>query len=103
MPREFRADSHPRTASFQVLRLEEQTRAPSHPFGAIAPQREEALTKREREILSCLAEGQSTAAIATRFSISRTTVRNHVQSILRKLGVHSRLAAVVFAHQRRLI
>jgi two-component system nitrate/nitrite response regulator NarL len=81
----------------------ERRRAASRRFAPIAPQSEESLTKREREILSCLAEGQSTAAIAMRFSISRTTVRNHVQAILRKLAVHSRLAAVVFAYQRKLI
>ena len=61
------------------------------------------LTAREKEILRCLAEGLSTTAIGKRLFISPVTVRNHVQSILQKLDVHSKLAAVVFAYQNDLI
>jgi DNA-binding CsgD family transcriptional regulator len=53
------------------------------------------LSPREREVLRLLASGLDTSAVATRLSISPTTVRNHVQSILRTLGVHSRLDAVL--------
>ncbi len=56
-----------------------------------------ALTAREREILAFLASGESTRIIARRLFISTATVRNHTQSILVKLGVHSRLAAVALA------
>jgi len=52
------------------------------------------LTAREREILSLLAAGMGTAAIAEHLAISTATVRNHVQRIIAKLRVHSRLAAV---------
>lgn len=52
------------------------------------------LTKRELEILGLLAEGLSNAAIAEQLFISVNTVRNHVQRILEKLGVHSKLEAV---------
>jgi DNA-binding CsgD family transcriptional regulator len=61
------------------------------------------LSKREKEILRCLAEGLSTPAIAKRLFIAPVTVRNHVQSILQKLDVHTKLAAVVFAYRNDLI
>ena len=62
-----------------------------------------ALTVREREILRCLGQGLTTQAIAETLSIARVTVRNHVQSILQKLRVHSKLEAVVAAHRGRLV
>ncbi|MFY9549581.1 MAG: LuxR C-terminal-related transcriptional regulator [Thermoanaerobaculia bacterium] len=61
------------------------------------------LTAREKEILRCLAQGLPTAAIGKKLFISPVTVRNHVQSILHKLDVHTKLAAVVFAYQHDLI
>ncbi len=62
-----------------------------------------ALTHREKEILGCLASGQTTVAIAKALSIARVTVRNHVQSILQKLNVHSKLEAVVAARRGGLL
>ena len=53
------------------------------------------LTRREREVLQLLADGADTKEIAKRLTLSLTTVRNHVQNILDKLGVHSRVEAVV--------
>lgn len=53
------------------------------------------LTRREREVLQLLADGADTKEIADRLTLSSTTVRNHVQNILDKLGVHSRLEAAV--------
>jgi len=53
------------------------------------------LSRREMEVLGVLATGADTKSIATRLHVSPATVRNHVQSIMRKLGVHSRLEAVV--------
>lgn len=52
------------------------------------------LTPREREILRLIAEGHTNAAIAEQLVISPHTVRTHMQNLLRKLGVHSKLAAV---------
>jgi len=55
------------------------------------------LTDRERDVLGLLAEGADSPAIAERLRISKNTVRTHVQSILAKLNVHSRLEAAAFA------
>jgi PAS domain S-box-containing protein len=62
-----------------------------------------ALTEREREVLRCLARGMSTTGIARKLSIAPVTVRNHIQSILQRLDVHSKLAAVVYAYRHELI
>jgi DNA-binding CsgD family transcriptional regulator len=61
------------------------------------------LTAREQDILRCLAEAMPTARIATKLDISPVTVRNHTQRILQKLGVHSKLHAVVHAYRNQLI
>jgi DNA-binding NarL/FixJ family response regulator len=57
------------------------------------------LTKREREVLSLLAEGGDNDSIAQRLVISPETARTHVQNVLGKLGVHSRLEAAAFVLQ----
>ena len=46
--------------------------------------------------------GVSTAAAAERLHVSRATIRNHVQNLFEKLGVHSRLEAVAYANKHRL-
>jgi PAS domain S-box-containing protein len=61
------------------------------------------LTRREIEILRLLAAGASTRAMADRLHVSPATVRNHVQHILEKLGVHSRLEAAAYATRRGLV
>jgi DNA-binding NarL/FixJ family response regulator len=57
----------------------------------------EPLTKREREVLELLVEGKSNDAVARKLMVSVDTARTHVQNILQKLGVHSRVAAVAIA------
>ena len=52
------------------------------------------LTRQERVVLALLEEGLSTAEIVRELGIGNSTVRSHVQAILTKLGVHSRLQAV---------
>lgn len=54
------------------------------------------LTKREKEILALLADGADNNAIAQALVISPGTARTHVQNVLGKLGVHSRLEAAAF-------
>jgi two-component system nitrate/nitrite response regulator NarL len=61
------------------------------------------LTPRERECLGLLVEGLDTAGIATKLGVSPATVRTHIQSLLIKLGVHSRLEAASFAVRYRLL
>jgi putative two-component system response regulator len=61
------------------------------------------LTSRELEVLSLLAEGLSTEAISERLVISVHTVRNHIQRIIMKLGVHSKLEAVSMALRQGII
>jgi two-component system nitrate/nitrite response regulator NarL len=61
------------------------------------------LTARERQCLELLVEGQDTAAMVSRLGVSAATVRTHVQALLTKLGVHSRLEAAAFAVQHGLL
>lgn len=55
------------------------------------------LTPREREVLQALADGLNDKEIASRLTISTETARSHMVNILGKLGVTSRLQALVFA------
>ena len=61
------------------------------------------LTKREVEILRLLAEGRSGGEIAQQLVISEKTVSTHIDHILSKLGVRSRVQAVALAYSRDLI
>ncbi len=63
----------------------------------------EQLTGREVEVLQLLAEGASSRDIAQKLSVSPNTVRTHVQGILSKLQVHSRLEAAAFAVRHDLV
>ena len=60
------------------------------------------LTSREQDVLDCLREGLSKPAIAERLGVTPNTVRNHVQRILYKLNVHSKLEAVVLTDREGL-
>ena len=62
-----------------------------------------AMTAREIQVLRLLADGTSTQNIADSLFISVTTARNHVQNILRKLDVHSKLEAVSLALRTHLL
>jgi|SRR5579884_3027721 PAS domain S-box-containing protein len=59
------------------------------------------LTRRERDVLRLMLQGEGTRGIARRLVLSPATVRSHTQSILTKLGVHSRLQAVALALRHR--
>ena len=77
-------------------------------FGSIEedprlPVPEPQLTNREVEVLRLLAEGSETREMAARMGIKVSTVRNHVQKILEKLGVHTRLEAVLVAIAQKLV
>ncbi|MEZ5307098.1 MAG: LuxR C-terminal-related transcriptional regulator [Pyrinomonadaceae bacterium] len=61
------------------------------------------LTRRETEILQCIASGMTSKKMAEKMFISPTTVNNHVQNLLKKLNAHSRLEAVRMAEKAGLI
>ena len=61
------------------------------------------LTRREIQVLDAVADGLSTVEVAAVLHISVNTARNHVQRILAKLGVHSRLQAVNIAARHGLL
>jgi DNA-binding NarL/FixJ family response regulator len=63
----------------------------------------DALTVREREILLLLAQGMSNDAIARELVVETSTVKSHLARMLPKLGVQSRLQAVVWAYQNRFV
>jgi DNA-binding NarL/FixJ family response regulator len=60
------------------------------------------LTERELEILALVGSGLDNRMIAEKLTVSVTTVRSHVQHMLAKLGLHSRLEAAVFATRHEL-
>jgi DNA-binding NarL/FixJ family response regulator len=61
------------------------------------------LTAREREILSLMTNGLANTQIAAALKLGEGTVRNHVSSILSKLGVADRTKAVLVALRQRLV
>ena len=65
--------------------------------------RERIMAAAQKEFAEHGFAGARTDAIARRLSISTVTVRNHSQRVLRKLGVHSRLAAVAHGYREGLI
>ena len=78
-----------------VSRQRREEREAEHTIGRLTP--------REREVLQALAEGFSDKEIAERLYVGIGTVRTHITSILRKLGVRSRLQALAFAMRHGLI
>jgi DNA-binding NarL/FixJ family response regulator len=61
------------------------------------------LTDRELDVLRLVAAGSSNREIASRLYVSEGTVKNHVSSILTRLGLRDRTQAAIYAHQRRLL
>jgi NarL family two-component system response regulator LiaR len=65
--------------------------------------RPEGLTPRELDVLRALALGRTTSQICSEFGIGHNTVRTHVQNIIAKLRVHSRLEAVALAMREQIV
>jgi DNA-binding NarL/FixJ family response regulator len=102
-------------AGFRVT-MADQPPAPPAPAAATAdrlmerPARDDhaelllrSLSERERQILALLARGYSNRRIAEASYLSLNTVRTHVQNVLVKLGVHSKLEAAAMAVRRGLV
>jgi DNA-binding NarL/FixJ family response regulator len=60
------------------------------------------LSARERDVLTCLAQGKSNKAIARLYNLSEATVKVHLKAILRKTKAHNRTQAAIWAIKHRL-
>jgi len=100
LPRALRAalDGEAAISRTMAMRLVELLRHSGS--GRMRPVRSP-LTAREWEVLDLVCEGRSNDEIADEFVLSLETVKSHVKSVLRKLGVHSRHEAVVVAARMR--
>ena len=83
----------------ELLRIAGQSREEEREARASIEQ----LTRREREVLLALARGLSNKQIAEQLHMSVDTERTHMMNILNKLGVHSRLQALLFAARHGLV
>jgi two-component system nitrate/nitrite response regulator NarL len=83
-------------------KLVAQLQKQREPKPAAPPSELDKLTPREREILACLARGESNKLIARVLDLAESTVKIHVQNILKKLGLSSRVQAAVFAVEQGL-
>jgi len=88
------------TATKELLALvQDRLAAP----GGERPEAATSLTRRELDVLRLMVQGINTAGAAEKLHVSPATIRNHVQNILGKLGVHSRLEAVAYTTKHRLL
>ncbi|MCA6125776.1 response regulator transcription factor [Bradyrhizobium sp. WSM 1704] len=60
------------------------------------------LTQREREVLGLICEGHSDSEMSRKLNLSENTVRNHIASLYRKIGVNRRSAAIIWARERAI-
>jgi two-component system nitrate/nitrite response regulator NarL len=85
----------PRSMLLELARrMASRDRAADSPLSRLSP--------RERQVLALLSRGWDNARIGRDLFISQHTVRTHIQNILEKLGMHSKLEAATFAMQRSL-
>ena len=85
----------PRSMLLELARrMVSRDRAPDSPLSRLSP--------RERQVLALLSRGWDNAKIGRDLYISQHTVRTHIQNILEKLGMHSKLEAATFAMQRSM-
>ena len=89
-------------AESMAAKLVAQLQKQREPKAPAPPSELDKLTPREREILACLARGESNKLIARVLDLAESTVKIHVQNILKKLGLSSRVQAAVFAVEQGL-
>jgi DNA-binding CsgD family transcriptional regulator len=92
-----------KSGRFSILHLLRPCSEPLLPWPGCGRSASASLTPRELEVLRYLADSKSTRIMATTMGISTSTVRKHVQNLMRKLGVGNRLEAVLAAVERRLL
>lgn len=97
------AEGEPKLAETRIDELERVDAARASDNGADAARSAPALTPREQEVLALIAQGLTNAAIADRLGIGITTVRSHVRGVIEKLGVNSKLQAIVRAREQGLL
>lgn len=78
-----------------IGKLVEQVREPSREEGV--PRELDTLTPREKQVVQLIAKGESNKMIARHLELSESTVKIHVQNILKKLGLGSRVQIAVYA------
>lgn len=81
----------------EKLKAWRQAKQPSTPSHDL-----DLLTDREREILALICEGHSDLEMSKMLKLSQNTVRNHVASLYRKIGVNRRSAAIIWARERAI-
>jgi len=85
--------------TLEVLEYNTLQRRPT----SASPNTISSLTARENEILQLLSEGLSVSVMSQLLNVSRVTVRNHLQHIQAKLGVHSQVETVAYAYRHNLV
>jgi two-component system, NarL family, nitrate/nitrite response regulator NarL len=86
-----------------VLSLSAQAARRTVLGGQRRPDLARSLTPREREVLARLVRGESTSAMARSMGVRLSTTRSHIDSLLIKLGAHSRLEAIAFAVKEGIV
>lgn len=95
------ARGEPVIADSMTAKLVAQFRAQAGNGAPVLAERDK-LTVREREIVQCLARGESNKEIARRLDVAESTVKIHVQNILKKLNLTSRVQVAVYAVEHGL-
>lgn len=98
------ARGEPVIADCMTAKLVAQFRAqPGSGGGSPTTVERDKLTAREREIVVCLVRGESNKEIARRLDVAESTVKIHVQNILKKLNLSSRVQVAVYAVEHGLV